>query len=158
MKSDEKMTRIKSQTLRLERFEGDKLHQVCFKYVDILETAISPDEKLLPLESIDVTLRAHLYYNEDEFIVPKIYAALREYFGKGDDNFDDFKGAFSYRFILDVKTGDKQGKYLLWIYQYRSFLDFSYCEIAPIADPRKTEVYSKTNEDVFSEQQRQVGS
>ena len=106
-------------------------------------------KKLLPLSN-DADFVLYSESQNDPLYLAKLYAALSQLTGESDNEYDEFKGSFSFRFLLDSHKGDTVGHYLLWIFQYRSFLRISLYEIVSKNDKREANVVIKPSEQ-FSE-------
>ena len=57
--------------------------------------------------------------------LPRLYVALRFLTGPGDLYYDDYKGSYSFHFMLEVHKNARVSSYLYHLYHYRSYIDFS---------------------------------
>ncbi|MCP5322499.1 MAG: hypothetical protein H6492_00605 [Candidatus Paracaedibacteraceae bacterium] len=106
--------------------------------------------KWIPI-SHDADFRLYMQHRSPLFI-PKAYAALDHFTGATDLDFDSFKGAFSFKFLLNVNKADSLSEYLYWIIQYRTFLRINVYQSVPIIDERRPEVYTGPTESLFSKE------
>jgi len=59
----------------------------------------------------------------------KMYTALRSWFGESGDHYDDWKGAFSFPFLISFKTDDQIIAYLMNIVNIRSSIEFMIAKV-----------------------------
>lgn len=56
--------------------------------------------------------------------LPKMYVVLKERFGESGLCYDDWKGAFSFPFLIHFQKGEEYFNYALNIYNFRSLIEF----------------------------------
>ena len=66
----------------------------------------------------------------------KIYVILKSLCGKSGNGYDDWKGSFSFPFLVEVIKGGKEFRYLLNIFNYRDSLYFNFRKPLPPDDQR----------------------
>jgi len=66
----------------------------------------------------------------------KIYATLKSLCGESGKGYDDWKGSFSFPFLVEVIKGGKEFRYLLNIFNYRDSLYFNFRKPLPPNDQR----------------------
>jgi len=64
----------------------------------------------------------------------KMYVVLKERFGESGLYYDDWKGAFSFPFLIYFQKGEKYFSYLLNIYNFRSFIEFKISKLIDVND------------------------
>lgn len=106
--------------------------------------------KVLPISN-DPDFPLYARYIRDKEFLPKLYTALKYLTGPSDENFDNYKGSFSFQFMLDVEKKMNRSQYLFWMMQFRSFMRIKLYQIVPDSDPRREEVFTKATESLFSE-------
>ena len=60
---------------------------------------------------------------------PKIYATLKQLFGESGRFHDDWKGSFSFPFLIHFEETGQEYIYLLKIYNFRSFTEFKFAKV-----------------------------
>lgn len=105
--------------------------------------------KGIPL-SHDAEVVLSASYRDDSTFLPRLYTALDHVTGASDDDYDPFKGSFSFKFHLDVHKYDSVSQYLYWMMQYRTFMRLKVYHIVPRHDPREEEVYTRPSDHLFS--------
>ena len=86
-----------------------------------------------------------------EFNLPQIYASLTYLTGHGDDNYDGYKGSFSFTFKLNVKKPNYETEYIYHVVHYRSYVEFFLQEIVPKNDLRDINIMYAPNDEQFSD-------
>jgi hypothetical protein len=105
--------------------------------------------KGIPL-SHDAEVVLSASYRDDSAFLPRLYTALDHVTGASDNDYDPFKGSFSFKFHLDVHKYDSVSQYLYWVMQYRTFMRLKVYHIVPRNDPREEEVYTRPLDHLFS--------
>jgi len=105
--------------------------------------------KGIPL-SHDAELVLYASHQDDPTFLPRLYTALDHVTGASDNDYDPFKGSFSFKFHLDVHKYDSVSQYLYWMMQYRTFMRLKVYHIVPSNDPRNEEVYTLPLDYLFS--------
>jgi hypothetical protein len=98
---------------------------------------------------------AYFYFGrtliKDPLILPKLYSALTNLTGSGDDSYDDYKGSYSFTFELEVQKNGNISKYCYHIHHYRSYIEFDVYHIVPKSDIRNEEHVAQPDDELFSE-------
>lgn len=81
----------------------------------------------------------------------KIYSALTYLVGYGDNNYDSYKGSYSFWFELEVSKNNKTSRYLYHMYHFRSYMEFLIYQIADLDDQRDPNSYNPPQDDLFSD-------
>lgn len=115
-----------------------------------LHKEISPGIKGIPL-SHGTDFALHSQFRQDPVFLPRIYTALDHLTGPSDDDYDQFKGSFSFKFHLNTDKCNNLSRYLYWITQYRTFLRINLYQLVPQSDPRSEMVYTRPSDTLFSE-------
>lgn len=105
--------------------------------------------KGIPL-SHDAEFVLYASHQDDSTFLPRLYAALDHVTGASDNDYDPFKGSFSFKFHLDVHKHDSVSRYLYWVMQYRTFMRLKVYHIVSRKDPRDEEVYTRPLDHLFS--------
>jgi hypothetical protein len=105
--------------------------------------------KGIPL-SHDAELVLYASHQDDPTFLPRLYTALDHVTGASDNDYDPFKGSFSFKFHLDVHKYDSVSQYLYWMMQYRTLMRLKVYHIVPRSDPRDEEVYTRPSDHLFS--------
>jgi len=121
-------------TIRIKRKTSDESLTQKFKFIPILNSAFS-----------------NLGFDDDAFFLPKLYAALVCLTGPSDSRYDDYKGSYSFTFLLKVQKNDGNSKYIYHLYHYRSYIDFSIYQIVNKDDPRDKSNLYKPDDELFSD-------
>lgn len=131
-----------------------------FKFSDDSTITISRIANISKFEGfkfIPIGNEAYFYFGrqieKDPLKLPKLYAALVYLTGESDDEYDDYKGSFSFMFELDVQNKDKNSQYYYHLHHYRSYIEFSLYHIVLEDDPRNPEYINKPDEELFSDKQ-----
>ena len=66
----------------------------------------------------------------------KMYASLRWWFGECGKCYDDWKGSFSYPFLIYIKNGEEEFEYLMNIFNTRSAIEFKLLKLVPSGDEK----------------------
>lgn len=82
-------------------------------------------------------LEQYLEERGEDLKFAQIYVTLKFLTGESGQCFDDWKGSFSFPFLLEVKKRNGQFSYLLNIYNFRSMLCFSLRRFLSSTDDRR---------------------
>jgi hypothetical protein len=76
--------------------------------------------------SEDYTFLFHLSRMDDLIYSSqaKMYATLKDLFGESGEYYDDWKGSFSFPFLIHFRKEDREFGYLLKVYNFRSSIEF----------------------------------
>ena len=108
-----------------------KLVRLSDKQFNLLQynsIAIFNDYKILMMMSRDQEL---IFSNR-----AKMYASLRWLFGECGKCYDDWKGSFSYPFLIYIKNGEEEFEYLMNIFNTRSAIEFKLLKLVPSGDEK----------------------
>jgi len=84
----------------------------------------------------------------------QIYATLKSLCGESGKGYDDWKGSFSFPFLVEVKKGEKIFRYLLNIFNYRDSLYFGIRKpLQPDDDKFDRQLIHQPFEDEFSREE-----
>ena len=110
------------------------------------------DYKWLPISNEAYFHVSRLLDTEDSCFLPKLYAALKYLTGPSDDWYDDFKGSYSFMFMLNVQNNGTSDVYLYHLRHVRSYIDFSLYHRVPKTDPRDPQYMHPADDKLFSNQ------
>ncbi|MCC8368757.1 MAG: hypothetical protein LN573_01555 [Rickettsia endosymbiont of Oxypoda opaca] len=114
----------------------------------ITDTSYFRPFKFIPIEN-----SAYFHFGrritENPLILPKLYAALTYLTGPSDDEYDHYKGSYSFTFKLTVQKKDKVSKYYYHIFHYRSYIEFSTSQLVSEDDPRESRYYHQPDDKLF---------
>lgn len=108
------------------------------------------DFKWIPIEN-DAYFLVSKYFSDDQFFLPKLYAALTYVTGPGDSGYDDFKGSYNFEFDLDVQKNGNCSTYRYCISHYRSYVNFALYHRVPKTDPRDPQFMRQPDDNLFSD-------
>jgi hypothetical protein len=60
---------------------------------------------------------------------PKMYVTLKHIFGESGSYYDDYKGSFSFPFLIYFKKGEEEFGYAMNIYNVRSVIEFNMAKL-----------------------------
>ena len=60
---------------------------------------------------------------------PKMYITLKDIFGESGSYYDDYKGSFSFPFLISFQKGEKGYEYVMNIYNVRSAIEFNMAKL-----------------------------
>jgi hypothetical protein len=83
----------------------------------------------------------------------KIYTTLKSLCGESGKGYDDWKGSFSFPFLVEVKKGEKEFRYLLNIFNYRDSLYFGIRKPLQPDDRFDRQLIHQPFEDEFSREE-----
>jgi hypothetical protein len=69
---------------------------------------------------------------------PKMYITLKDIFGESGKCYDDYKGSFSFPFLISFQKGEEKYEYVMNIYNVRSAIEFNMAKLIH-ADDKTTE-------------------
>jgi len=104
------------------------------------------DEQFYLLRKNSVTLfedYAHIMsLSRDDSIIyssfPKMYITLKDIFGESGNYYDDYKGSFSFPFLIYFKKGEEDFGYAMNIYNVRSVIEFNMAKLIHADDKTAT--------------------
>ncbi|MEI7695163.1 MAG: hypothetical protein WCI64_05905 [Chlorobium sp.] len=104
------------------------------------------DEQFYLLRKNSVTLfedYAHIMsLSRDDSIIyssfPKMYVTLKHIFGESGSYYDDYKGSFSFPFLIYFKKGEEEFGYAMNIYNVRSVIEFNMAKLIHADDKTAT--------------------
>ncbi len=108
-----------------------KLVRLSDKQFNLLQynsIAIFNDYKILMMMSRDQEL---IFSNR-----AKMYASLRWLFGECGKCYDDWKGSFSFPFLICIKNGEEEFGYLMNVFNIRSAIEFKLYKLVQSDDER----------------------
>jgi hypothetical protein len=106
-------------------FELDEIHYTCSRLAD--DEYYELDQNSLAIADdygFYMAFYRFLEQRGDYLNFAQIYVALKQFSGESGACYDDWKGSFSFPFLLELKRGEKEFTYLLNIYNYRDSLYF----------------------------------
>jgi hypothetical protein len=66
----------------------------------------------------------------------KMFVALKELFGDSGKYYDDWKGSFSFPFIISFKKAEEEFQYIMNIYNIRASIEFNIAKLIQADDER----------------------
>ncbi|MEI7696237.1 MAG: hypothetical protein WCI64_11420 [Chlorobium sp.] len=69
---------------------------------------------------------------------PKMYVTLKDIFGESGTYYDDYKGSFSFPFLIYFKKGEEEFGYAMNIYNVRSVIEFNMAKLIHADDKTAT--------------------
>ncbi|MEI7933780.1 MAG: hypothetical protein WCH30_01840 [Chlorobiaceae bacterium] len=60
---------------------------------------------------------------------PKMYITLKDIFGESGKYYDDYKGSFSFPFLISFQKGEEEYGYVMNIYNVRSAIEFNMAKL-----------------------------
>jgi len=69
---------------------------------------------------------------------PKMYVTLKHIFGESGSYYDDYKGSFSFPFLIYFKKGEEEFGYAMNIYNVRSVIEFNMAKLIHADDKTAT--------------------
>lgn len=92
------------------------------------------------LHTPNINYHAYLFARHDLTFIPKLYTTLVHYTGPSDQDFDSFKGSFSFNFMLDVREAEAASLCWYQLMQYRSFMRINVYQREGDIDSRREEL------------------
>jgi len=113
----------KQTIYKLERLNDER-------YYSLRKNCILIDEDYLHLLSL----------SRDKDVIfssfSKMFIALKELFGDSGKYYDDWKGSFSFPFIISFKKSEEEFRYIMNIYNIRSSIEFNIAKLIQADDER----------------------
>jgi hypothetical protein len=106
--------------------------------------------KFIPLKN-SVFFNYGIDIHREPLLLPKLYAALTCLTGPGTNEFDDYKGSYSFTFRLNVQKNKNTSDYFLNILHYRSYIDFHIYQMVPKTSQVDTFMLHTADCELFSE-------
>lgn len=107
------------------------------------------DHKLIPIGHVANSYMGWRIW-DDPLFLPKFYAAFLCMTGPSDTSYDPLRGAYNFRFKLEVQKNKLRSAYYYHIYHDCSYSEFSVFHVVPENDPREENHFVMPNDALFS--------
>jgi len=81
----------------------------------------------------------HLMHLADQenliyYSFPKMYVAMKLLFGESGEHYDDWKGSFSFPFLISFQKNGLEYEYLMNVYNFRKSIEFRVMKLIPASE------------------------